>query len=170
VKIVRVLFFKIMRNVKGQSNDFIFMQNAVDLARKAEYHGNLPIGAVIILENKIIAEGFNSIIVPEYNPANHAEMIALDKIPVELWSRAREMTCYTTLEPCCMCFGRLLLSEVGRIVFGAYDPEGGAGCLINHLPKFYTKKNIPLWEGPLMPDICDTLFNKSLLLFLKRVK
>jgi tRNA(adenine34) deaminase len=150
------------------SSDYIFMQRAIKLAYQADELGNLPIGAVITLDNKIIAEGFNSIIVPEYNPYCHAEMIALDKVSTELWKRSGEMTCYTTLEPCSMCFGRLLLSEVGRVVFGAFDPEGGAGCLINHLPRFYTKKNIPKWEGPLMPEICDALFNKSLMLFLKQ--
>jgi tRNA(adenine34) deaminase len=149
-------------------SDYVFMKRAIELAYQAEKLGNLPIGAVITLEDKIIAEGFNSIIVPEYNPCRHAEMIALDKVATEHWKRSGEMTCYTTLEPCSMCFGRLLLSEVGRVVFGAYDTVGGAGCLINHLPRFYTKKNIPKWEGPLMPEICDALFNKSLMLFFKR--
>ncbi|MDX2046859.1 MAG: nucleoside deaminase [Chitinophagaceae bacterium] len=146
-------------------DDHRFMKRAIELALAAEQKGNLPIGAVITLNNEIIAEGYNSIFVPVYNPGLHAEMTALDRIPEGLWKSSGEMTCYTTLEPCCMCFGRLLLSGTGRIVFGSIDPEGGAGCLISHLPKFFSKENIPQWEGPVMPGECDALFQRAWAMF-----
>lgn len=150
-----------------QPDDDVFMQRAIELAGEAGKNGNLPIGTIITLDGAIIAEGMNSIIAPQYNPGKHAEMNALDNVPANLWHRSAEMICYTTLEPCCMCFGRLLLLGVGRIVFGANDTQGGAGCLINHLPRYYNKKNIPIWIGPFAPERCDELFQKSLQMFNK---
>ena len=142
-------------------NDFKLMQRAVQLALQAESNGNLPIGAVITLGNEIVAEGLNSILVPEFNPSKHAEMNALDAVPVQLWARAREMTCYSTLEPCCMCFGRLLLSGIGNIVFGAHDLQGGSICLTPHLPSYYSPQNSPKWLGPIMPEVCNLLFERA---------
>jgi tRNA(adenine34) deaminase len=141
--------------------DLEFMQRAVALALAAESAGNLPVGALITLEGKIIAEGASSLFVPYYDPKGHAEMNALDNVDLALWKRAAEMTCYTTLEPCCMCFGRLLLSGVGRIVFGSSDTEGGSSCLLPNLPKFYGSRNTPRMIGPLMPEICDPLFRRA---------
>lgn len=141
------------------------MERAIQLALETEASGNLPIGAVITLDSQIIAEGSNTMLKPFYDPRAHAEMNALDSVPRDLWGRAREMTCYTTLEPCCMCFGRLLLSGVGRVVFGASDTEGGSGCLFGHLPRYYDEHNVPVWVGPIMPEKCDDLFMRALTLF-----
>jgi tRNA(adenine34) deaminase len=142
-------------------NDFKLMQRAVQLALQAESNGNLPIGAVISLGYEIVAEGLNSILVPEFNPSKHAEMNALDAVPVQLWARAAEMTCYSTLEPCCMCFGRLLLSGIGKIVFGANDLQGGSRSLTHHLPSYYSLQNSPKWIGPIMPEVCNPLFERA---------
>ena len=71
------------------------------------------------------------------------------------------MTCYTTLEPCVMCFGALLLHGVGRVVFGAYDTLGGAGTLLQHLPPYYEDARVFEWEGPLMPEVCDPLYARA---------
>jgi tRNA(adenine34) deaminase len=144
-----------------QNKDREFMQRAIELALAAEAKGNLPVGALITLEGKIIAEGASSMLIPYYDPKGHAEMNAMDKVDISLWTRAKEMTCYTTLEPCCMCFGRLLLSGIGRIVFGSTDTEGGSSCLLPNLPKFYSSKNTPVFEGPLMPEACDPLFDRA---------
>lgn len=137
------------------------MERAIQLALDAEREGNPPVGSVMVLDNKIIAEGASNLLVPVYNPRGHAEMNALDKVDIGLWTRAREMTCYTTLEPCCMCFGRLLVSGVGRIVFGARDARGGSGCLIPHLPVFYHKGNTPEIIGPVAPEQCDELYART---------
>ena len=90
-------------------DDKKYISRAIQIALDAEIRGNLPVGAVITLDNNIIAEGGSSILIPVYHPGRHAEMEALGQVPIELWHRAREMTCYTTLEPCVMCFGALLL-------------------------------------------------------------
>ncbi len=141
------------------------MERAIALALETEAQGNLPVGAVITLENTIIASGANTLVYPRYDPACHAEMNAMDQIPLDLWQRAKEMTCYTTLEPCCMCFGRMLLSGIGKVVFGASDTTGGAGCLLHHLPPYYDTHPVPLWIGPVMPEKCDALFARALVKF-----
>jgi tRNA(adenine34) deaminase len=141
------------------SEDFGYLHRAVELALDAERNGNLPIGAVITLDDQVIAEAGNKVLIPHYYPGGHAEIEALRVVPANLWPRAAEMTCYTTLEPCVMCMGTLLLHGVGRVVFGALDVEGGAGYLLSHLPDYYRGGAcVPLWIGPLLPEICDALY------------
>ncbi|PIQ24127.1 tRNA adenosine(34) deaminase TadA [bacterium (Candidatus Blackallbacteria) CG17_big_fil_post_rev_8_21_14_2_50_48_46] len=143
-------------------DDRAFLNRAVELAQEAEAAGNMPIGSLIVLDGEIIAEGRNALLVPVYNPGGHGEIEAIKRVPAALWPRAAEMTCYSSLEPCLMCFGSLLLHGVGRIVFGALDLEGGAGCIQNHLPPYYPKvAPAPLWEGPLLPERCDPLYHRA---------
>jgi tRNA(adenine34) deaminase len=138
-----------------------FLHRAVSLAMDAEEKGNLPIGAVITLDGDVIAEAGNSVLLPQYYPGAHAEVEALRSVPRQLWHRCREMTCYTTLEPCVMCMGAILLHGVGQVVFGARDVEGGAGLLLNHLPAYYDSGvGVPLLVGPLLPGICDALYDR----------
>ena len=137
------------------------LHHALRLALEAERLGNLPIGAVVTLGEEIIAEAGNAILVSHYYPGGHAEMEALRRVPARLWPRSREMTCYTTLEPCVMCMGALLLHGVGRVVFGARDTEGGAGTLLAHLPDYYAGGGcVPAWVGPLLPEHCDALYRR----------
>ena len=144
------------------NSDIHFLNIAVELALKAEEQGNMPVGAVIVLDGAIIAEGPNALLVPDFHPGRHAEMEALKQVPVELWPRAQEMTCYTTLEPCCMCFGSLLLHGIGRVVFGAIDKKGGSHVLLPHLPEYYKDSDkVFEWIGPLQPDICDPLYERA---------
>jgi tRNA(adenine34) deaminase len=129
------------------------------MALEAERLGNLPIGAVITLDNEVIAEAGNALLIPHYHPGRHAEIEALRRVPENLWQRAREMTCYTTLEPCMMCTGTLLLHGFGRVVFGAEDTEGGGSQMLAHLPDYYAGgAGVPLWVGPLLPEVCDPLY------------
>ena len=139
------------------------LYRAIDLALEAEQKGNLPIGTVITIDGEIISEAGNAVLVPHYHPGRHAEMEALRRVPVDLWPRSRHMLCYTTLEPCLMCFGALLLHGVGRIVFGARDEEGGAGCVLSHLPVYYADGTaaVPTWIGPVLPDVCDPLYRRA---------
>jgi tRNA(adenine34) deaminase len=134
---------------------------AVELALEAERLGNLPIGSLITLGDEVIAEAGNRVLVPHYHPGRHAEMEALGRVPAQLWARAREMTCYTTLEPCLMCMGALLLHGVGRVVFGAADGAGGAGYMLVHLPDYYAGgASVPALVGPALPEVCDALYRR----------
>ena len=149
-----------LRKQKSNS-DINFLKKAVTIALESEKCGNMPIGAVIVMENAIISEGKNAVRIPEFHPGRHAEMEALRNIPANFWSKSKQMTCYTTLEPCIMCFGSLILHGIGRVVYGASDPEGGARYLTEHLPKYYCKREIPEFSGPLLPELCDPLYQRA---------
>ncbi len=138
-----------------------FVRQAARLAREAEIKGNLPVGAVIVLGDEVIAEGPNQLLVPRYDPGAHAEMVAISRVPKELWPRAREMEVFTSLEPCVMCFSTMLLHGIGRIVFGALDERGGARFLLGNLPPYYADgKGVPLLLGPALPEECDELYRR----------
>ena len=142
-----------------------FMVRAIDLALLAERQGNLPVGAVIALDGQIAAEGRSAIWVPEFDGARHAEMEALRAVPTEIWDSAGKMTLYTTLEPCLMCFGSILLHGIGSVVFGSTDNYGGASSTFSYLPPFFKGRLLETqWQGPIMPDQCDPLHERLLAL------
>ena len=147
----------------ADDTDLLHLRRAVALALEAERRGDLPVGSIVTLGGEVIAEAGNAVLVPAYHPGRHAEIEALARVPVALWPRGREMTCYTTLEPCVMCAGTLLLHGVGRVVFGALDPLGGAGQVLAHLPAYYAGgAGVPDWIGPALPELCDPLFRRVL--------
>ena len=133
------------------------MERAVALALATEEKGNVPVGAVITLNDTIIAEGANEMFAPEYHPGKHAERQALDAVPSELWPQVHEMVCYSTLEPCPMCMGSLLIYEFKRIVYGSRDELGGATTILDQLPRYFTEDKMPIIEGPRYPELCDPL-------------
>ena len=99
---------------------------AIGQAKKAAAQGEVPIGAIIVSDGKIIARGYN-LREGKQDPAAHAELIAIRKAAKKLanW-RLTGTTLYVTLEPCIMCMGAILLARIERVVFGCYDPKGGA--------------------------------------------
>lgn len=106
--------------------DHQWMRHALSLAQKAEAAGEVPVGAVLVLENKIIAEGMNQPI-GLCDPTAHAEIQALRRGADTLKNyRLVNTTLYVTLEPCAMCLGALIHARVARLVFGAYDFRAGA--------------------------------------------
>lgn len=148
------------------SDEHQHLERAVALALAAEQAGNLPIGAVITLDGKLLGEGANHMASPVYEPGRHAEIEALRSVPPEAWARAKEMTCYSTLEPCIMCTGTLLLHGIGRVVFGANDVGGGGGVILPHLPAFFDDgERVPEWIGPVLPERCDPLAVRARALF-----
>jgi tRNA(adenine34) deaminase len=149
------------RGRAGHERDRLYMERAVELALESEREGNLPVGALLVLEGQAVGEGKSRVLHPTFDPGAHAEMQALAAVDKSLWPRAREMTCYTTLEPCTMCFGALLLHGVGRVVFGATDVSGGAGCLLPHLPPYYARGGVFDWVGPILPEVCDPLYRRT---------
>jgi len=103
-----------------------FMELAIDQARIAEENGDVPIGAVIVHGNKIIAKAYNQREQLQ-DPTAHAEIIALTQAAAALenW-HLNDCTIYVTLEPCCMCAGALVLARIKRLVYGCDDPKTGA--------------------------------------------
>lgn len=115
-------------------DDRAFMQMAIDAAREAESHNDVPIGAVIVQNGKVLAVTGNRREI-DRDPTAHAELIAIRQAAAMLggW-RLPETTLYVTLEPCAMCAGAIVLARIPRVVFGATDPKAGAvGSIMNVL-------------------------------------
>lgn len=114
------------------TEDEQFMRRAMELAEQAELEGEVPVGAVLVKNGKVIAEGWNQSI-GQHDATAHAEMQTLRKAGQILENyRLLDTTLYVTLEPCPMCAGALLHSRVKRIVFGAPDLKAGAaGTVLN---------------------------------------
>lgn len=103
-----------------------FMKLAIEEAKKAEAIGEVPIGAVIVYENDIIAAAHN-LRETTQNAVTHAELMAIQEACSKTGSwRLENMTLYVTLEPCPMCAGAIIQSRIPRVVYGARDPKGGA--------------------------------------------
>ncbi|MFB0936378.1 MAG: tRNA adenosine(34) deaminase TadA [Propionivibrio sp.] len=106
-------------------NDEFFMREALSLARSAECLGEVPVGAVVVCEGKIVGRGFNSPI-GESDPTAHAEIAALRDAARTLENyRLPGCELFVTLEPCAMCAGAILHSRISRVVYGARDPKTG---------------------------------------------
>jgi tRNA(adenine34) deaminase len=103
-----------------------FMRRAIIQARTAEENGDVPIGAVIVKENRIIAKAYNQREQLQ-DPTAHAEIIALTQAASAVGSwRLHGCTVYVTLEPCSMCAGALVLARIDRLVYGCDDKKTGA--------------------------------------------
>jgi tRNA(adenine34) deaminase len=151
--------------MESKSQHDQFMHRAIELALLAEREGNLPVGAVITLDGQGVAEGRSAIWIPKLDATRHAEIEALRAIRPELWVSSDEMTLYTTLEPCLMCLGAILLHRIGAVVFGSSDSYGGAGPVLSRLPPYFREQmEHTQWLGPIMPGQCDPLHKRLLAL------
>ncbi len=134
-----------------------YMMEAIKEAKKALIKDEVPIGCVIVHNDKIIARGYNLRETKQQSIA-HAEIIAIQKACKKIGSwRLENCTLYVTLEPCPMCSGAILQSRIDNVVFGAYDPKGGC---IESCMKMYDVKGFnhyPNTIGGLMEDECSKL-------------
>jgi len=104
-------------------NDEFYMRRALELARRAQDEGEVPIGALVTLEGKVIGEGWNRPIAAR-DPTAHAEIQALRSASSAVGNyRLTGATLYVTLEPCDMCVGAMFHARIARVVFGATDPK-----------------------------------------------
>jgi len=119
--------------VNDVETDQRFMHRALELAREAERHGEVPVGAVVVLEGEIVGEGYNAPI-GEHDPTAHAEIRALRAAAQRLGNyRLPGTTLYVTLEPCVMCAGAMIHARVQRLVYAARDPKTGAAGSVFHI-------------------------------------
>lgn len=125
-----------------EAQDEAFMQMALEEAKAAAAENEVPVGAVIVHADTVIAKAHNRR-ETDHDPTAHAELICIEQAAKELGSwRLDDCTLYVTLEPCPMCAGTIINSRLGRVVFGARDPKAGAlGSLydlaegkLNHRP------------------------------------
>jgi tRNA(adenine34) deaminase len=106
--------------------DEAFMREALAEADAAREAGEVPVGAIIILDDKIIARGRNAVIASS-DPTAHAEIVALREAAKVIGNyRLNGAVLYSTIEPCAMCAGALVLARIARVVYGARDPKAGA--------------------------------------------
>ena len=141
-------------------DDAYWMRKALNLARKAEAVGEVPIGAVIIKDGTIVGRGFNQR-ESRNDPSAHAEIIAIRQTSRKLnaW-RLTDTTIYVTLEPCPMCMGAILLARIDRVVFGCLDPKAGAaGSLYNLADDKRLNHQVELAGGVMKKECSEILSN-----------
>ena len=141
-------------------NDKVFMEEALKQAKQAFGRDEVPVGAVIIHKNQVVARAYNQVEMLK-DPTAHAEMIAITQATNTLASKwLQECIMYVTIEPCSMCAGALVLARIKRIVYGAADPKAGAcgsvisiiqNAALNHRVEI-TKDVLPQECGGLMSD------------------
>ena len=135
-------------------NDEHYMKLALAEAQKAFDKGEVPIGAIIVMQDKIIAKGYNQVELMNDSTA-HAEIIALTTAYNYLGSKyLPEATLYVTIEPCLMCSGALYWSKIGRIVFGAPDEKNSYRRVAGNNNPFHPKTAI---VGGVLEEECSQL-------------
>ncbi|GKX64008.1 tRNA-specific adenosine deaminase [Pragia fontium] len=137
-------------------SDEDWMRYALKLAERADQEGEIPVGAVLVLDNEVIGEGWNRPIV-RHDPTAHAEIMALQQGGQVLQNyRLLNTTLYVTLEPCVMCAGAMVHSRIQRLVYGASDLKtGAAGSLLDILGHPGMNHHVEVTSG-IMADVCST--------------
>ncbi len=131
-----------------------YMNLALKEAQKALEKDEVPIGAIVVLQNNIISKGWNQVELLNDSTA-HAEIIALTSAYNYLGSMyLPEATLYVTLEPCLMCCGALYWSKIGRVVFGAYDEKNGFQKYTGNKNPFHPKTKI---AGGVLKEECSAM-------------
>ena len=139
------------------ADDEVWMRYAFRLAQRAEQLGEVPVGAIVVKDNRCIAEGWNNSIA-SHDPTAHAEVVALRAAGFALENyRLSNTTLYVTLEPCVMCMGALSHARVNRLVFGAYDPKRGAVCNALSLSDASFLNHHIEWAGGVLETACSEL-------------
>lgn len=138
--------------------DEAFMQEALLEASRAGSRGEVPVGAILVLDHAIIARGRNAK-EEEQDPTAHAELIAIQEAARKRQSwRLPDATVYVTLEPCLMCAGAMLQARIPRLVFGTWDPKAGAcGSLFTVHEDHRLNHRIAVTQGPLERECRDVL-------------
>jgi tRNA(adenine34) deaminase len=121
------------RAMGHDADDFSFMGLALDEGRRAGAAGEVPVGAVVVLDGRVIGSGHNQPIAA-IDPTAHAEIVALRQAARTVANyRMPGATLYTTVEPCPMCCGAVLHARLARVVYGAADPKSGAARSLHRL-------------------------------------
>ncbi|MFH1229890.1 MAG: tRNA adenosine(34) deaminase TadA [Planctomycetota bacterium] len=137
-----------------------YMKESIKEAVRALEDNEVPIGAVIVYQNKIIGRAYNQR-EKLHDPTAHAEMIALTQAAsfLDNW-RLKDTTIYVTIEPCIMCAGALVNARVKRLVYGAKDPKaGGCGSIFNVINDSRLNHQVEVTSGVLEKD-CQSILQK----------
>ena len=132
--------------------DRAFMQEAIELAKEAELNDEVPVGAVITLDNKIIGRGFNQVI-SLTDVTAHAEILAIKDASKTINNYRLKNTCmYVTLEPCHMCAKALIDARVSKLIYSTFEPKSGAITSIDNLYEKPFNHNIEYQHGLLQAE------------------
>jgi tRNA(adenine34) deaminase len=137
--------------------DLAFMSRALELARQAEAAGEVPVGAVIVRDGAIVAEGWNRPI-GSNDPTAHAEIVALRGAGAALGTyRLTGTTLYVTLEPCAMCASAMVHARVARLVYAAADPRAGAAGSVFNIVQHPSLNHRVECTGGVLAEECSAL-------------
>lgn len=132
-----------------------WMRYAIQLAKRAEQAGEVPVGAVLVKDNKVIGQGWN-LSIQRHDPSAHAEMQAIRQAgPVLQNYRLLDCTLYVTLEPCAMCAGALVHSRIRRLVYGAADAKAGACGSVFNLVQHHQLNHQLQVEAGVLAEACS---------------
>ncbi|BBG59429.1 tRNA-specific adenosine deaminase [Providencia rustigianii] len=139
--------------------DEYWMAQAIELAKQAQDIGEIPVGALLVKDNQLIATGWNHSI-EQHDPTAHAEIITLQQAGKILKNyRLLDTTLYVTLEPCIMCAGAMIHSRIGRVVYGAKDFKTGAcGSFINIMGQAGLNHYVDV-TGGILEDVCSSMLS-----------
>ncbi|MCX6640839.1 MAG: tRNA adenosine(34) deaminase TadA [bacterium] len=141
------------------TDDERWMQQALALAEQAGAEGEIPVGAIAVINGNVIGRGYNRTEALQ-DPTAHAEMLAVTAAADALGSRRLEgVTLYVTLEPCCMCAGALILARIERLVFGAFDPKAGACGTLYNIPQDLRLNHRFEVVGGILEDQCSSILS-----------
>ena len=142
------------------ATDLQFMARALELARHARANGEVPVGALLVKDNQIIAEGWNQPI-GTHDPSAHAELLAMREAARQVKNyRLLDTTLYVTLEPCAMCAGAMVHARVKRLVYAAADPRAGAAGSIFNIVQHDALNHRMEVMGGVMESECATLLRE----------
>lgn len=146
--------------MKKDNNIYKFMEEALKEAQKAYDMGEVPVGAVIVKDGKVIARGYNKK-EEKQDTTKHAELIAIQKASKKLNSwRLIDCDMYVTLEPCAMCAGALIQSRIKKVYIGTMDPKTGAcGSVLNMLEDYTFNHKVEL-ETNILQTECESILKR----------
>jgi tRNA(Arg) A34 adenosine deaminase TadA len=147
------------------NNDLDYLRASIAEAQDAEANGEVPVGAVVVHENRIIGRGQNRVL-RDSDPTAHAEIVALREAGQHLSNyRLEDCALYATLEPCAMCAGAILHARIARLVYAAPDPKAGAcGSVLSVMNHPQLNHQVEVTSG-LLADECGQMLTNF---FIKR--
>ncbi len=136
------------------AEDEYWIKQALAIAANGAKHGEVPVGAVVVNDGRLVGEGFNKPI-SGHDPTAHAEIVALRAAGLAQQNyRLPGHTLYVTLEPCIMCAGAIIHSRIDRVVFGAWEPKGGAVSSVYDVISVPRLNHQVEWTGGVLEGLC----------------
>lgn len=145
--------------VNREATDARWMARALELALKAGAEGEVPVGAVVVSEDRELASSQNAMLA-EKSGIEHAELRAIRAAIAETGDYLGDCTLYVTLEPCAMCSGAMVLSRIGRVVFGAYDNKAGMAGSVGDVLRHRKLNHRPEVQGGVLADASSALLKE----------